>query len=194
VPAIRCTHVEVYVFRRTATGPRFLILRRARSKSLPGVWQPVTGKLDRGESAQAAAAREVLEETGLAPRAWWVLETVTTFFDPAVNTLLLVPLFAAEAPPKGSVRLSAEHDAFAYVSARTAARRFLWDSQRTGLQAVMRQVLRGGALARALALPPGRAAAARRRRGGARTAAADASIGAPRARDQAAGTSSRVRR
>ncbi|HXJ54951.1 MAG TPA: NUDIX domain-containing protein, partial [Burkholderiales bacterium] len=44
-----------------------LLLERARR---PGFWQSVTGSLDwAGEPFEAAAAREVGEETGIDPRA-----------------------------------------------------------------------------------------------------------------------------
>jgi 8-oxo-dGTP pyrophosphatase MutT (NUDIX family) len=149
------THVEVYLFRRRARRVEFLALRRAKGRRvLPGVWQPVTGKRLARETARACAAREVFEETGLRPRRWWGLETATLYFDAVADALCVLPLFAAEVGAGDRVRLSDEHDAHRFVSSREAARRFLWESQRRGLDAVRREVLRGGALARALALQP----------------------------------------
>lgn len=165
MPEVRCTHVEVYLFRRRARGAEFLALRRSPGRKLPGVWQPVTGKIDPGESAFEAARREVLEETGLSPRTWWCLETMTTFFDVASDSIRLLPLFAAEVGPRDAVRLSREHDARRFVSARAAARLYLWDTQRRGLAAVRREVLGAKALARALEVPvPARPRPAARRR------------------------------
>ncbi len=43
-------------------GGEFLLLERRRP---PGVWQSVTGSLEWGEMADAAARREVVEETGI---------------------------------------------------------------------------------------------------------------------------------
>jgi dATP pyrophosphohydrolase len=151
VPTLRSTHVEVYLFRRRGRRVEFLALRRApRSRVLPGVWQPVTGKRHRGERALDCARREVREETGIAPRRWWTLETVTLYFDVGADAAVTLPLFAAEIGAREALRLSDEHDAFRFVSAREAGRLFLWESQRRGLEAVRREVLRGGALARAL--------------------------------------------
>jgi hypothetical protein len=52
------------------------------------------------------------------------------------------------------VRISREHTAHRFASAREAARRVLWDSQREGLAEVHSQVLKGGARARALEIAP----------------------------------------
>src|SRR5204862_4262039 len=117
---------------------------------LPGVWQPVTGKLDRGETALRGAKREVREETGLTPRRWWVLERMTVFFDPEADRVRALPLFAAEIGASARVRLSDEHDAHRFATAAAAARRFLWQSQRRALRAVREEVLAGGPGAAAL--------------------------------------------
>jgi dATP pyrophosphohydrolase len=153
VPAIRSDHIEVYPFRRRGARVEFLALRRAPGRDLPGVWQPVTGKIERGESAFEAARREVLEETGLSPRRWWSLETMTVFFDAGSDAIRLLPLFAAELGARDIVRLSREHDDARFVSARIAAGLFLWNAQRRGLDAVRREALQRGALSRALELP-----------------------------------------
>jgi dATP pyrophosphohydrolase len=56
--------VSVLVVVHTAAGEVLLMERAAR----PGFWQSVTGSLDRmDESPQAAAGRELLEETGIDP-------------------------------------------------------------------------------------------------------------------------------
>ncbi|TMQ52191.1 MAG: NUDIX domain-containing protein [Candidatus Eisenbacteria bacterium] len=151
MPKLVCTKVEVYIFRRRRGRVEILALRRAPNRRLlPGVWQPVTAKIEAGERALDCAFREVVEETGITPRRLWAIGTVTVYFDGAADTVNALPLFAAEVDPKASVTLSREHDASAFVSPREAGRRFLWESQRRGLEVLGREVLRGGALARAL--------------------------------------------
>lgn len=152
------------MFRRVGRTRRveFLCVRRAAGRWLPGAWQPVTGKRRRGETATAAAKREVREETGLEPRRWWALESPAVFYQADRDELIAVPLFAAEVAAGDEVRLSREHVAWAFLTARAAGRRFVWDAQRRALEDVRRQVLDGGRLAAALELPS--ASRARRRR------------------------------
>ena len=65
---VTCRQIEVFLFRRRGRRVEFLLIRRAPPRSLAGVWQPVTGGIKKGEAAYRAAAREVLEETGLFTR------------------------------------------------------------------------------------------------------------------------------
>jgi dATP pyrophosphohydrolase len=154
VPDFRSDHVEVYLFRCPGRRVEFLTLRRARGR-LKGVWQPVTGTRKRGESALAAARREVREETGIAPKKWWRLEEVALFFDARHDSFQLVPRFAAEIAADEVVHISEEHDAWAFLSAAVATRRYLWASQRRALAVVRMEIVPGGATARALALEVG---------------------------------------
>ena len=80
------------------------------------------------------------------------------------DEVIAIPVFAAEVAPRDRVRLSDEHDGRAFLGADAAGRRYLWESQRRALEDVRRQVLRGGALADALALPAPAPAPATRRR------------------------------
>src|SRR5262245_55609701 len=94
--SVVCHQIEVHLFRRRARRAEFLLLRRSPERALAGVWQPVTGGIERGEPAYAAAAREVREETGLTPTRWWSLERPAIFYDPASDTVKVVPVFAAQ--------------------------------------------------------------------------------------------------
>ena len=149
MPPVHCAHIEVHLFRRRARRAEFLLIRRSPDRTLAGVWQPVTGGIERGETAWRAAAREVLEETGLRPLRWWALEYMAVFYQPAHDAVLAVPVFAAEVAWTDTVILSHEHDRYAFVAPALAARRVLWETQRAALRAVRDEVLRGGANAAA---------------------------------------------
>src|SRR4051812_5160568 len=100
MPAVRTDIVEVFVFRRlVGHGVEFLQLRRTPAP-LAGSWQPVMGHVEPGETATAAALRELREETGYAPGSgllrFWQLELVNTFFLASLDAIMLSPGFAAE--------------------------------------------------------------------------------------------------
>ncbi|MFG0320554.1 MAG: NUDIX domain-containing protein [Planctomycetota bacterium JB042] len=63
------THqVAVFVFREDSPGPRYLLVRRHHRHE--GLWRPVLGTVRPDERLEAAALREVRDETGIVhPRA-----------------------------------------------------------------------------------------------------------------------------
>ena len=109
MPDLRPTQIEVYVFRRRAGRVEFLCLKRAARERLPGVWQPVTGTLRRGEGALAGAAREVREETGLDPGRWWALEGVGIYFHPPTGQARVMAMFDGPRPPMTRAEIDVDH-------------------------------------------------------------------------------------
>ena len=139
-----CSSIEVCIFRIEKGLPRYLLLRRAETERLyPGIWQFVTGSILAGENAVDAAYRELREETGLEPAAFWVVPFVNSFYDPAADSVNLSPLFAAQVPVGDSPEISDEHSEFGWFSREGAARKLVWPGQRTGLQLVHDCIVRG---------------------------------------------------
>jgi dATP pyrophosphohydrolase len=130
--------VSVLVVVHSAT-LEVLLLERA---SHPGYWQSVTGSLDRAdEPLEAAAAREVLEETGIeagqgALARWPVASRFEIYakwrhrFAPGV-THNTEHVFSLALPRRLPVRIApAEHVAFAWLPWREAARKcFSWSNR-----------------------------------------------------------------
>ena len=143
--AVRCHQIEAHLFRRRRSRVEFLLLRRAPDRTLAGVWQPVTGGIEGRETAYAAAAREVREETGLTPVRWWALEHLPAFYDIGHDMVKFVPVFVAEVAWTDPVHLSHEHDRYAFVAPNIAARRVLWQGQRRTLTAIHDEILARGA-------------------------------------------------
>ena len=134
--------VDVYPYRLLDSGvARWLVLRRAAGTRYAGQWRMVGGKIEPGETAHAAARRELLEETGRAPVRFWTLPSVNAFYEWQADRLTLAPAFAAElaADPV----LDREHDAFCWLPPDEAAARLAWPEQRRLLR-LAAELLAGG--------------------------------------------------
>ena len=130
--------VSVLVLVHTAAREVLLLERAARA----GFWQSVTGSLDRlDEPLEEAAAREVLEETGIDARAgrlerWNVVYTFEIYpqwrhrFAPGVAQNV-EHVFALELAALAPVRIAPqEHVAFMWLPWREAASRcFSWSNR-----------------------------------------------------------------
>jgi dATP pyrophosphohydrolase len=102
-------------------GGEYLLLERRRP---PGFWQSVTGSLEWGEPADAAARREVIEETGITQgvlvnlqwtQVYEILPAFGKVYAPGV-TLNLEHAFSLRLPQRVPVVLSdSEHVQYRWV-------------------------------------------------------------------------------
>lgn len=102
---------------------QYLLLRRAASKDFAaGVWECVTGRVDQGEGFMEALQREAQEEIGTAVTPTFFLGT-THFYrgDPTPDTELIGVVFACTIADMRTIQISAEHDAYRWVTAVEAA-------------------------------------------------------------------------
>ncbi|HVG17573.1 MAG TPA: dihydroneopterin triphosphate diphosphatase [Blastocatellia bacterium] len=136
--------VQVVIFAKTAVGFEYLLLRRVASHG--GFWQSVTGSLEGDETHRQAAAREVMEETGIRRGEDELIELGL------VNVFEIAPQWRLKYAPgvtrneevcfalrvdKCEVRLdSLEHEAYAWVDYDTAAGMLYWESNRRAFAAV----------------------------------------------------------
>lgn len=107
-------------------GGEFLLLERRRP---PGFWQSVTGSMEWGEPADAAARREVIEETGITQgvlvnlqwtQVYEILPAFGKVYAPGI-TLNLEHAFSLRLQDRVPVVLSdAEHGQFRWASAADA--------------------------------------------------------------------------
>ena len=107
-------------------GGEFLLLERRRPA---GFWQSVTGSMEWGESADAAARREVIEETGITQGVlvnlqWTQVYEILPVFGKvyaAGVTLNLEHAFSLRLQDRVPITLSdAEHGQFRWLSATDA--------------------------------------------------------------------------
>ncbi len=129
---VRVAFVDVYPVRRRAGALEVLLLRRAAGGRCPGVWEVVHGSVEEGERPVETALRELREETGLVPERCYNLSRVEMFYRHRADEIGLIPVFAAFVGA-GAVRLSGEHDAFAWLPLGDARTRLAWPRERRAL-------------------------------------------------------------
>jgi len=132
--------VECWVFRLPVVGrPEVLLLRRAAPSIWPGLWQPVTGRIEPDERAPLAALREVAEEVGIGPAetdAFYDLDEVRLFYDEDPDGITSAAVFALRVRPDAALHLSDEHDALRWVALDEALGEVTWPSYPGTLHAI----------------------------------------------------------
>lgn len=134
MPKVNSIYVECYAAKRFRGGYKFLLLKRAEGERLyPGIWQIITGKIEKGEKAFETAIREVKEETGLNAERLFVLPHTTTFYSPRTDTISLIPLFVCIVKDDNVV-LSEEHSESLWLEAKKASGRLYFKSQKENIK------------------------------------------------------------
>jgi 8-oxo-dGTP pyrophosphatase MutT (NUDIX family) len=138
--------ITVFVVRPDAGGRshEFLQLRRVPDDYMGGTWQVVRGGMESGESAAQAALRELREEAGLAPREFYRLSCVESFYTPVDDTLWHSVAFCAVIGREQQVVLNHEHDAMRWIPRAQMDAHLMWASERRLLSALCRDILDNG--------------------------------------------------
>jgi 8-oxo-dGTP pyrophosphatase MutT (NUDIX family) len=135
---VRANGVAVYVYRRRGAELDFLqIHRSATAGEYEQSWQSVYGGIEAGETAPQAALRELREEIGLAPMRMHQVEYMEQFYFRARDTVLIMPVFAAEIAPDVVITLNEEHDNQRWVPAGQVDGMFMWRTQREALHIIL---------------------------------------------------------
>ena len=134
--------VECWLFRVTADGAlEVLLMRRSAGRVFEGLWQPVTGRPEAGETAPETALREVAEETGLDWAdldGFYTLDQVVQLYSQARNGVTHLVLYAARVRPDAVIRRSHEHTADRWVTPDVAVQEAIWPAYRESLARIRR--------------------------------------------------------
>jgi dATP pyrophosphohydrolase len=151
LPQTVCRIVEIAIFKFADDKPKYLLLHRAKDEKIhPGIWQLVTGTVEKNEKAVEAALRELKEETGLNFTHFWVVSYVNSFYDPEHDEVNFLPVFAAQVEDGIEPRLSAEHSEHRWFSYEEALKKLVWPGQRAGLKVVHDYIVSGEEASRRL--------------------------------------------
>jgi type II secretory ATPase GspE/PulE/Tfp pilus assembly ATPase PilB-like protein/8-oxo-dGTP pyrophosphatase MutT (NUDIX family) len=136
--------VDVYVIRPLPSGWRVLVVQRALDTRCPGAWETVHGRIEGDERPEAAAKREVREETGLEIERLYNV-TVQPFYLHMLETVQLAVVFAAFVGEPGDVVLGEEHQAHDWLTLEEAEARFIWPRERQAIREIHQLLASGDA-------------------------------------------------
>ena len=131
------------VFRETKPGRTYLILRHAASTKAAsrapagGHWSFPKGHIEKGEETQAAVRREIKEETGLSQIEFTpgFKETIRYFVNyEGERRLKFVAFFLARVRRRERVKISWEHQAYAWLPYEKAYERLTYSSDKSVLK------------------------------------------------------------
>lgn len=143
---VRYDMVCCFVVRPTEAGVlgEALQLRRSPGETLAGAWSTVRGGIETGETAWAAALRELHEEAGLIPKEFYQLDTVDLFYLWRDDTLWHCPGFCAVVDRDAIITMNGEHDQYRWVERSRIQQDFLWPGERAQLAELAREILDDG--------------------------------------------------
>ena len=141
---LRVGVVDVYLIDKTEPGWRALLLRRGLGTRCTGAWEGVHGRIEEGETPEAAALREVKEETGLAIERLYNV-TCQPFYLPRLQTVQVAVVFAGFVAAALSPELGDEHDAGEWLPYDEAIDRVIWPRSRHALRDIRELLATGDA-------------------------------------------------
>jgi ADP-ribose pyrophosphatase YjhB (NUDIX family) len=135
---LRTDALDLWVFCRGNDGVRYLLLQTSQEKAdrwFGGgrFWQIPGAFLGNGESVVSAAHR-CLAELGLSAKAVWAVEHVYPIYNRRTESLMLIPVFAAEVEGHEKIQLGWEHSEARWCTADECNQRLSFRGLLEGLE------------------------------------------------------------
>ncbi len=122
--------IDVYIYRMKQGTPEFLLFLRSSKKIYAHQWRMIGGKVEEGEKYWEAALRELKEETGLAPKEFWSIPSVNTFYEAKSDQIHHIPAFAVALDNEATPELDDEHTDFQWISIDELDSYLQWPEQK----------------------------------------------------------------
>ena len=131
--------ILAYLCWRSGDTGRYLVLKRS-SSYLMGTWQPISGRIEKDETAWEAALREIKEEAGLTPDRFYSTNQVESFYAVDQNCINLVPVFVGSIDAPQPVGLSPEeHSEYRWITVAEADDYLSFTQQRNLMEYIERE-------------------------------------------------------
>ena len=141
---VKVATIDVYVIRPLPNGWKILVLRRGRHTRCAGSWETVHGRIEPAERPEAAASRELFEESGLRASRLYNI-AVQPFYLPSMGIVTAAIVFAAFVDEPAEVQLGDEHEQFDWLPPKEAEERFVWPRSRAILRDIVTLLEKGDA-------------------------------------------------
>jgi dATP pyrophosphohydrolase len=130
-------YVEICVFKFENGYPQYIILKRSEEEKIyPGIYQLITGTIEKGDTAIKTALREIREEIQISPKNFWSVPFINSYYVHTRDIVNHSPVFLAEVQSDRFPVLSEEHQSYTWHDYESAVRVLTWDSQRRALKII----------------------------------------------------------
>lgn len=127
--------LEGIIFKKTDNKIKYLLLKRTKEKG--GFWQPVTGRLEKGETKVEALKREIKEETGITDIKR-VIKGVHSFGFVKNSHHVKEYVYGVEVSPKREIAIDSniypEHSKYKWCGYEEALKLLKWEGNKEGLR------------------------------------------------------------
>jgi dATP pyrophosphohydrolase len=136
---LRSRGVIAFVVAGHGDAARILLLKRRTAPI--GAWCPVSGRIEAGETAWQAALREIGEETGLSNGTLYTTGVTDSFYDPAANTIELMPVFLFMIVREEAVTLDDAQSDYAWRDVDAAVAQLTFAGHKAALETIRRDFI-----------------------------------------------------